>query len=64
MRLIPFVLLALAGCGSSDSIEVNKRLNFDVCNKQCAAAGTSLGTFEQGLGYVKCTCLSKQSGEK
>ncbi len=59
MRLVVLVmLLTLTECGN-DGIEANKRFNFDVCNKQCAEAGTSLGTFEQGLGYVRCSCLTK-----
>jgi len=61
-KLMMIGLLTLMACGKADKeYEVNKRLNFDVCTEQCIKAGTSMGTFEQGMGYVKCTCLPKST---
>jgi hypothetical protein len=52
-----FGLLLAFGCGFSDVVEQNKRANFDACKDQCLASNTTMGVFEQGLGYVRCTCL-------
>jgi hypothetical protein len=52
--IVLFLMMSLA-C-SDRPYESNKKVNFDLCNKQCADAGTTLKQFEQGLGYVKCEC--------
>lgn len=55
--IVMFVLLALCAC---DSMEANKRMNFDVCDKRCTDRGTTMKKFEQGLGYVTCECSEKK----
>jgi len=59
MGVVILLMLFLVFAGCDTGYEANKRINFDVCKMQCIDAGTSLGTFEQGLGYVKCSCITK-----
>jgi len=62
MVILFMLFLVFASCDTG--YEANKRVNFDACETQCVDAVTSLGTFEQGLGYVKCSCITKDRGKE
>lgn len=55
--LIASLSTLVFGCSFPDYVESNKRVNFDACKDQCLASKTTMGVFEQGLGYVRCSCL-------
>ncbi len=54
-------LVALfVGMVFKSSFHERRDANFDVCFARCELTGATVSTFEQGLGYVRCSCTPKE----